>query len=578
MRRVRQHGLPVRDRLGARGFVAAALLTAATLAVYWGAWQFDFVNFDDDIAVLQNPRIAEPDAGPIRSLAGLFRFEKAREYLPIRDASYLLDRVIWRGLDSGGFHLTNLLIHVAAGLLLMRLAFALGASFEAAVLASVVFLLHPMQTESVAWVSGRKDLLAALFAFVSWLAHERGRRVASAALFLAGALSKATIVLLPIVFFVADTIRDRSARASRTTSDSQGRALDERGGVVRRLARIAPHLVIAALVAILQIVTSAGAGMLRAGETRGALASLLLAAKLPFLYLANIVWPADLHLLYSPAIPDPRAPADWLPLLALAIVTGFLVRVSRQRALLAIGGIAFFVLLAPTLGLIPFQLLMADRYAYLPMAGIALAIAGLFRSASEPRGPSGKVALAAAVLLAIALAFVARREALAWRNSETLWTRELSRDATHADAWFNLGTHQLDQARALRDRNAAQSRERARVAAATLEKAVALGASAGPANMNLALAASLAGDRETALSALARARAAAENDPLIRYNSACVLAQSGEIDRAFVDLAYAIDHGGAFASVEQLSSDPDLAPLRGDPRFDALLLRARQER
>jgi hypothetical protein len=62
----------------------------------------------------------------------------------------------------------------------------------------------------------------------------------------------------------------------------------------------------------------------------------------------------------------------------------------------------------------------------------------------------------------------------------------------------------------------------------------------------------------------------------MRYNSACVRAQEGEIDRAFEDLAYAIDHDGDFASPEQLSSDPDLAPLRADPRFDALLQKARR--
>jgi protein O-mannosyl-transferase len=576
MPRVRQHGLPVRDRLGARGFVAAALLTAATLAVYWGAWRFEFVNFDDDIAVLQNPRIAEPNAGAIRSIAGLFRFERAREYLPVRDGSYLLDRTLWGGLDPGGFHLTNLALHVAAGLLLMRLATALGASLEAGVLASAVFLLHPMQTESVAWVSGRKDLVAALFALASWLAHERGRRVASAALFLAAALSKATVVPLPIVFFAADALRDRSARPGRPSGGSGGRALDERGAIRRRLARIAPHLAIAMLVAILQIITSAGAGMLRSGEARGPLASLLLAAKLPFLYLANIVWPADLHLLYSPAIPDPRAPADWLPLFALAIVIGLLARARGRRALFAIGGIAFFVLLAPTLGLIPFQLLMADRYAYLPMAGVALAISGLFPSGSEARGLAGKAALAAAILLAIPLGLVARREALAWRDSETLWTRELSRDATHADAWLNLGTHYLNEARALRDqRDPSAAQDRARLAAANLERAVALGAPVVSAHVNWSLSASLAGDHRAALRAIDVAREAAPSDPLVRYNSACVRAQAGEIEQALDDLNDAIDSDGDFTNPDRIASDPDLAPLRSDPRFAALLKKAR---
>ncbi|MFN0151465.1 MAG: tetratricopeptide repeat protein [bacterium] len=552
-----------RARPTTAAWIAPLALVAATIAVYWGVWRFEFVNFDDAIALSGDASAVLDDDGgvhlPDRGLAAILEFERGREYLPVRDASYAIDRTLFGGARPGGFHLTNLVIHIVSGLVFVRLAAALGVAAPASFLAGALFLLHPIQTESIAWIAGRKDLLAAAFALASWLAYARERRAASAALFLAAALSKATVVALPLAFITADLANAASRRANSRIS------------IRAAVARAAPHLAISTLVAAIALATSRGAGMLRSGGDRGAIESLLLACKLPFLYAANIAWPARLHLLYSPALPSPGDPASWLAPLALLAVIALMVAIARTRPLAAAGAAAFLLLLLPTLGLVPFQILMADRYAYLPLAGVALAAAALWParwSAERARVP---VAIAACALVAV-LAPAARREASAWRNSETLWTREIARDANHADAWMNLGTHYLSQSRARAARgDTLASRDRARLAAEKLERAAHLNPSAVGTRVNWALAAALAGDHVTALRAIELATSLEPRNPLVLYNSACVRARVGDIDGAIGDLARAIDCG--FAEKERLESDPDLEPLRADARFQNLKLR-----
>lgn len=555
------------------GWRGAALLLGAALAVYWGVWRFELVNFDDEIALSAaarpTPGAADADASFGRFLA-LFRYEKGREYLPVRDASYLIDEIIGGGVRPSVLHTTNFVLHAANGLLLGALASFLGLPPIGAFFASGLFLLHPMQVEAVAWVSGRKDLLAALFALLAWHAFARRRPGFSALFFLAAGLSKATVVFFPAVLLIARACGSRGAGAAATGA---GEVAPGGGrGLRASLWEIAPHALVAAAIAALQIRTSSDAGMLRSPGEGGLLGSVLLAAKISLLYLRNVVWPADLHLLYAPALPSPAEPAAWLAPVAMVAIAALALRSARAFPLVPLGGAAFFLLLLPTLGLVPFRLLMADRYAYLPIVGLALAAGSLIAGArvadarraevggsdaARDRGfAANRVRWAIALALLLPLALLARREVPAWRDSEALWKREIARGPRHAEAWANLGEHYL-------------TRGRAAEAADALAQAAERRPDSVPILTNWALAASRAGRHAEALAAIDAAKKNALRDPQVRYNAACVRAAAGDIDGALEDLEQAILFG--FTDRRTLETDPDLAPLRDDPRFTKML-------
>ncbi len=541
------------------------LLAAAALAVYWGAWGFEFVNFDDEIALAGAERAgvdASSRASLIREVPSLFRYERGREYLPVRDASYVADRILYGRLAPGGLHATNLALHVANGLLVCALATLLGISAVGALFAGGVFLLHPIQVEAVAWVSGRKDLLAAFFVLLSWHAFERRKPALSAIAFLAAGLSKATVVFLPVVLVVSRALGGRSDPGRGDATRDDAAAAGPRIG--RSLRDVAPHAVVAVAVAVLQIRTSAEAGMLREPGADGAIGAVVRAATLAVRYLRNVVWPVDLHLLYEPTLSSPTSLAAWGAAIGLALLAVIAARIGRERPPVPLGLAAFFLLLLPTLGLVPFQLLMADRYAYLPLAGLAIGAAALV---DRTRADAGRAAVAAraarfvdrraaALALLVPLALVARAEVPAWRDSEALWKREIARDPRHAEGWANLGEHYL-------------ARGRAAEAADALAQAATRRPDSVPILTNWALAASRAGRHGEALAAIASAKERAPDDPLVRYNAACVRAAAGDVDGALEDLSEAILDG--FRNREALASDPDLAPLRADPRFSPLV-------
>jgi tetratricopeptide (TPR) repeat protein len=553
-------GIAARRADAARGGRAqragAALLALATLLVYRDVWRFDAVNFDDAMALGGARRVVgEEPAGAARIVSRLpeaFRYVAGHEYLPVRDLSYVAERLACGAFHAGCQHADNLLLHIATGLLAIALAARLGAGAAAALAAGALFLLHPIQVESVAWIASRKDLLAALFAMLAWHTHERGRRTLSALAFLAAGLSKATVVLLPVALAASSVLigKARPRDAAR---------------------RVAPHALVAALVAALQLRSAGEAGMLARASGVDPLAALLLAAKLPFLYARNVLWPSELHLLYAPDIPSASSIGAWVPAVALAGGLALAVRAGavRARPLVALGLATFLLALAPTLGLVPFQLLMADRYAYLAMAGLGLAAAGCFPAAPAPRPGAARTRRArglagcAPLALAIPLALASRREALAWRDSEALWRREVARDPARTEAWANLGEHYLTNGRAGE-------------AADALARAARLRPESHEILTNYALAAARAGRHAEAAAAIDAAIARAPDDPAVRYNAACVRARAGDVDAALANLDAAIRRG--FGDEAALREDPDLDALRADPRFAEITRTARATR
>jgi tetratricopeptide (TPR) repeat protein len=344
------------------------------------------------------------------------------------------------GLNSGGPHVTNVLLHAATvALLFLVLRQMTGALWRSAFVAAV-FAIHPLRVESVAWVSERKDVLSGLFFMLTIGAYVRyARRPRSLGsyglvmvLFASGLMCKPMLVTLPVVLLLLDYWPlQRAAPAGKL-------ALEK----LPLLALSAASCVLT-LLAQSEAIQSTGTVSLplRCGN---ALASSMV-------YLGQMVWPAGLALFYP--YPQKGLPA-WEVGLAGTLLAGLTVvawKERRRRPWLLVGWVWYVVMLLPVAGFIQVGAQAhADRYTYLPQIGIYMAVTWLAAEWGArwlQHGPS-RVALGSLMAGIIAvLMFCAWKQTTHWQNNETLWTRSLACTTGNSVAHRNLGTTLLNKGR-----------------------------------------------------------------------------------------------------------------------------------
>jgi protein O-mannosyl-transferase len=408
-----------------RAILLILLLIAATAASYLPVTRAGFVNWDDTEYVINNRAIRDLSW---HNTAGFFSAPHFSYYQPFVLLSYALEYRFFK-LDAGAYHLTNLLLHAANCLLVLWLVFLLSGDGTAAFAAALLFALHPLHVESVAWVSERKDVLFAFFylsSAVAYLYYCRKRSYylyfLSLALFLCSLLSKSVALTLPLVLFLFDYLLER--KPFRLI-----------------LAEKIPFLALAAVFGCLAVVFLRSSGGMQA-RAQGIAVNIPAAADGIVFYLAKTVVPLKLSCLYPP----PEITKDAFSRLArfspvILPVLCLLVFYSRRYGRKIIFGCLFFLAaLLPALQLIPVPPgVPADRFAYIPSIGLFF-IAGeyfslLLRKAS---GLTWRPVLPAGLLLAaLALSALTYKRCLAWENSMALWNDVLAKYPSMPRAYLN---------------------------------------------------------------------------------------------------------------------------------------------
>jgi tetratricopeptide (TPR) repeat protein len=417
------------ERALKQGFLIAAIFAIAAFLVYGPSLWNGFVRWDDGLLIYQNPAVVEISP---RSIALAFSTYDPELYIPLTLLSYQVDHLLGAG-DPFPFHLTSLLLHLSNALLVGWLLWRLVGNKWAGLGAGLLFLLHPLHTEAVAWASGRKDVLSALFflgslhAYLSYRESE-GRRpyIWSLVFFLLGLLSKVVVITLPLVLILLDLLERRRF---------------DRRAIVEKL----PYLGLSVLFGIV-----AYFGKTHLVESTTLLTKILMAAKSTVFYLWKFVVPTKLSVLYvQPGIPPLTSPDV---LLAFA-VTGLLIAaalISLWKRRLLFFGIAFYLLtVAPTF--INFAkgegdfYVASDRYAYLPSIGFLFLIACALKSflpeeSDLPRTLKEKASAGILVILTVLLGFLSYRQSLTWRDTEALFQNVLAHypDSSYV-AYNNLG-------------------------------------------------------------------------------------------------------------------------------------------
>lgn len=408
-------GTPSRTTL-----VICLSLIAAVFAVFGQTVYFGFVNYDDNSYIYDNPIVQRGLTWP--GFLWALTYGKIGHWHPLTWLSHMADCQIW-GLWAGGHHLTNVILHaLAAVLLFFALKELTGATWRSAFVA-LVFAIHPLRVESVAWIAERKDVLSGVFFMLTLLAYARYVKTTAAAYytlaavsFALGLLCKNTLVTLPFVLLLLDWW-----------------PLRRKGGFWLLVAEKIPLFVLSlgSCVATFLVPEKVpDAERLTLAERMGnAVVSYAI-------YLRQMIWPTRL------ANPYPDLP-NGQPFLAVAISMLVIMAISlavlaqwKNRSYLLVGWLWYLGMLVPASGFVQISYYAhADRYTYLPEIGVAIAIAWL---AAELK--ISRLAMAALATPIIgALMICAWIQTGYWKNSETLWAHTLACTSDNYVAHNNLG-------------------------------------------------------------------------------------------------------------------------------------------
>lgn len=429
-----------------RQSIALLILLVAVGVVYANSLDNEFL-FDDIETIVELHR---PGAGPFQQLDALLGGRSA--YRPVRSASYAMDYAL-SGLDPWGYHLTNIALHGLSAVCVYLIARILFASPLPPLLAGLLFAVHPIQTESVTYLSGRRDVLSGLFVlagFYMFLRYRQSGRlrdlVLSILLCPLAFFTKESGIILPLLCLGYDVV-SRIKRSGPDGEVSSVRAIQAAASAAVREGRwfYLPAGALAGALAFYVLFLVRGTSQL--AYHGGSLGMTVLTMARVFLrYLALLLFPMTLNADYSynafPVTTTWADPAAWLAIAIWAGLTVAWYRLLVRRPPAAFGGLWFLIALLPVSQIVPHHDLMAEHFLYVPSVGCALLIVGLLDPAlSRPR-PS--VAVAAACILALSVLAVRTMVRNAdWKDDLTLWSRTVQTAPQSARARNNLGTAYL---------------------------------------------------------------------------------------------------------------------------------------
>ena len=380
------------------------VLAVVTLALYLPAMRHDFVQYDDQQYVTENPQV---QAGlTMRGLVWAFGFH-AGNWHPLAWLSHMLDCQLY-GANPAGHHLTSILLHVAnAVLLFLALRRLTGATWRSAIVAAL-FAWHPLHVESVAWIAERKDVLCATFWLLTLLAYAgyatrpgAGRYAATLGCFVLALMAKPMAVTLPFVLLLLD------CWPLKRVENKSFRAL-----VWEKTPFFAITLGVCVLTMLAQeqaIASTAGLTVLQR------LANVVVAYAH---YVSAMFVPVNLAVFYPYQLLLP-ASTILLACLVIAVVSLLAIFNARRRPYLLIGWLWYLGTLVPVIGLVQVgDQAWADRYTYLPLIGLFVFVVW---GAAEWIGHRTRLRVAAVAVMAIVLLATTSVQLRHWKNTRTLF-------------------------------------------------------------------------------------------------------------------------------------------------------------
>ncbi len=497
-----------------RAFLIGVLGVAALL-VYAGSLQNQFVEWDDDSLVTKNPLTQHMTA---ETVYGAFTSYDPELYVPLTIVSFQIEHAVF-GFKPFMYHLDNLLLHIIVSSLVLLLLERLGLRRGTAFLGAILFAIHPLNTEAVAWVSARKDLLSTLFslcAILSYLQHKTSQLRQwdwrTFVLVLLAMLCKPVSIMVPFVFLLIDWKED--------------------GRITKR--DVIKKLPLFALSAFFVVI-----GLIGKHRNIGALTfyqTVLLGIKSTVFSLQKFLWPTSLSSLYLQTDPiSIRLVQFWIPLLLCGIVgISLLIVVQRLRSsphrsltaggIFVIGTLWYLLFLLPSFSNFAKDhsiYFFSDRYVYLSQVGLLFAIGWCLDYVQK------KIVWIIGTPLLCLLAWQAHAQSLVWKDSETLYRDALRKNERSAVMHYDIGLIE-------------QKRGHAALAREEYNTTLMIDPRYAKALTNLGMLERDAGNIAHALELLHQATVAEPRSPEPHNNIGSILMDRGDTDGAIAEFQAAI--------------------------------------
>jgi tetratricopeptide (TPR) repeat protein len=432
-----------------RDLLVSLFLVVASFVVYGSVARHDFVNFDDDDYVYENPEVRRG----LTQEGFLWAFRSIREnnWHPLTWLSHMVDVHLF-GLNAGAHHVVNLLLHILNSLLLYRVLRGMTGAVWRSGMVAALFALHPLHVESVAWVSERKDVLSTLFFMLTLWAYGRYatrpswfRYVPVFLLLGLGLMAKPMLVTLPFVLLLLDfwplerfhPWKRMTAAATESVPD-EGKGRQGTTGLRLILEKLPLFGLVAASSAVTFVAQKEG-GAMRLTDVVPVGDRISNALVSYVVYIGKMLWPTRLAVFYpyNEALPWTL----WMSAaIALVGISVMVVWASRRWRYLFVGWFWYLGILVPVIGLVQVgSQSMADRYTYVPLIGLfVMAVWGAADIAAGSR--RGRTILSASAGILLLSCMVGTWFQVGhWRNSRTLFEHALKVTEDNEVAHNNLG-------------------------------------------------------------------------------------------------------------------------------------------
>jgi len=531
---------------GAKWLVVAGIVTLTVLA-YWQVTGNAFINYDDNLYVTSNRMV---QAGLSWSnVVWAFSTSDTGNWIPLTWLSHMLDCQLY-GLSAGGHHLTSLLIHLANATLLFFLLQTIASNLWRSAFVAVVFAVHPINVESVAWVAERKNVLCTLFCLLTIWAYVRyaerpnwKRYLAAVTLFIMALMSKPMAVTLPFVLLLLDywpldrlrVLKPPGAGSSRPAGPARAQDSRTRVAISSLILEKVPFILLALADSMLTLRAQRESGSL------GAIQAFPIGVRvenalLSYVdYIQKLLWPAHLAVFYPYPKTHPPAWEVGLAVLLLLGISCLVFGAARRFRYSPVGWLWYLGTLIPVIGLVQVGgQSMADRYAYIPMLGLLILAAWGLSDLTSDRKPLRNLLVVSSLSATLIFAAVTRAQVSYWANSESLFDHAQSVTENNYVAYNNLG-------------EALASRGNTDQAAVWFKKAVEANPdyAAGQENMGMALIQQGSPDDGIAHLTMATRLDPRSYDSLNKL--AAALAKKGQLDDALALLNKALEINPDFA-------------------------------